>query len=146
LYNFQKLYEEEHRKLQFGNKIETFIDSYTKGKSRKDVVKDFVKLLEQEKFRKIGVDKDESKRLQVVKRKITQQLKKEEVIEKIAETNEKLEEKRQTDRSLWMKVGQRVRIAGSTSVGTIEKISKKKVVVNYGTFKTTIDADELERI
>lgn len=146
LFNFQKLYEEEHRKLQFGNKIETFIDSYVKGKSRKDVVKDFVKILEQEKFRKLGTDKNETKRLQVVKRKITQQLKKEEVIEKIAETNEKLEQKRQAERAVWMKVGQRVRIAGSTSVGTIEKISKNKVIVNYGTFKTTIDSGELERI
>ncbi|GGG63813.1 endonuclease MutS2 [Epilithonimonas arachidiradicis] len=146
LFNFQKLYEEEHRKLQFGNKIETFIDSYVKGKSRKDVVKDFVKILEQEKFRKLGTDKDETKRLQVVKRKITQQLKKEDVIEKIAETNEKLEEKRKAERAVWMKVGQRVRIAGSTSVGTIEKISKNKVIVNYGTFKTTIDSGELERI
>ena len=143
LFNFQKLYEEEHRKLQFGNKIETFIDSYVKGKSRKDVVKDFVKILEQEKFRKLGTDKDESKRLQVVKRKITQQLKKEDVIEKIAETNEKLEEKRKAERAVWMKVGQRVRITGSTSVGTIEKISKNKVIVNYGTFKTTIDSGEL---
>lgn len=146
LFNFQKLYEEEHRKLQFGNKIEAFIDSYVKGKSRKDVVKDFVKILEQEKFRKLGTDKDESKRLQVVKRKITQQLKKEDVIEKIAETNEKLEEKRKAERAVWMKVGQRVRITGSTSVGTIEKISKNKVIVNYGTFKTTIDSGELERI
>lgn len=146
LFNFQKLYEEEHRKLQFGNKIETFIDSYVKGKSRKDVVKDFVKILEQEKFRKLGTDKDERKRLQVVKRKITQQLKKEDVIEKIAETNEKLEEKRKAERAVWMKVGQRVRISGSTSVGTIEKISKNKVIVNYGTFKTTIDSGELERI
>ncbi|MPS72985.1 MAG: DNA mismatch repair protein MutS [Chryseobacterium sp.] len=146
LFNFQKLYEEEHRKLQFGNKIETFIDSYVKGKSRKDVVKDFVKILEQEKFRKLGTDKDESKRLQVVKRKITQQLKKEDVIEKIAETNEKLEEKRKAERAVWMKIGQRVRIKGSTSVGTIEKISKNKVIVNYGTFKTTIDPGELERI
>jgi len=146
LFNFQKLYEEEHRKLQFGNKIETFIDSYVKGKSRKDVVKDFVKILEQEKFRKLGTDKDETKRLQVVKRKITQQLKKEDVIEKIAETNEKLEEKRKAERAVWMKIGQRVRIAGSTSVGTIEKISKNKVIVNYGTFKTTIDSGELERI
>ncbi|SDF13664.1 endonuclease MutS2 [Epilithonimonas hungarica] len=146
LFNFQKLYEEEHRKLQFGNKIETFIDSYVKGKSRKDVVKDFVKILEQEKFRKLGTDKDESKRLQVVKRKITQQLKKEDVIEKIAETNEKLEEKRKAERAVWMKVGQRVRISGSTSVGTIEKISKNKVIVNYGAFKTTIDSGELERI
>ncbi|WP_407404941.1 endonuclease MutS2 [Chryseobacterium sp.] len=146
LFNFQKLYEDEHRKLQFGNKIETFIESYIKGKSRKDVVKDFVKILEQEKFRKIGADKDETKRLQVVKRKITQQLKKEEVIEKIEETNEKLEEKRKVDRAVWMKVGQRVRITGSTSVGTIDKISRNKVIVNYGTFKTTIDPEELERI
>lgn len=140
------MYEDEHRKLQFGNKIEAFIESYVKGKSRKDVVKDFVKILEQEKFRKIGVDKDESKRLQVIKRKITQQLKKEEVQEKIVETNEKLEEKRKAERSVWMKVGQRVRIKGSTSVGTIDEIKKNKVTVNYGTFKTTIDSGELERI
>ena len=147
LFNFQKLYEEEHRKLQFGNKIETFIDSYIKGKSRKDVVKDFVKILVQEKYRKTGADKDESKRLQVVKRKITQQLKKVEVKEKIAETNEKLEEKKQKDRALWMKVGQRVRISGSTSVGTIESLHKSgKVTVNYGLFKTQIDGNELERI
>jgi len=146
LFNFQKLYEEEHRKLQFGNKIETFINKYVKGTSRKEVVKDFVKLLEQEKFRKIGTDKDESKRLQVIKRKITQQLKKEDVKEKIAETNEKLEEKKKEERSLWLKTGQRVRISGSTSVGTIEEIKKNKAVVNYGTFKTTISVDELERI
>lgn len=68
LFNFQKLYEEEHRKLQFGNKIETFIDSYVKGKSRKDVVKDFVKILEQEKFRKLGTDNDEPK--QKIQRRI----------------------------------------------------------------------------
>lgn len=146
LFNFQKLYEDEHRKLQFGNKIEGFIDSYIKGKSRKDVVKDFVKILEQEKFRKIGADKDETKRMQVVKRKITQQLKKEDVIEKISETNDKIEEKRKTDRAVWMKIGQRVRITGSTSVGTIETISKSKVTVNYGSFKTVISAEELERI
>lgn len=146
LFSFQKLYEDEHRKLQFGNKIENFIDSYVKGKSRKDVVKDFVKILEQEKFRKLGADKDESKRLQIVKRKITQQLKKEDIQEKIAETHEKLEEKRQAERAVWMKEGQRVRIAGSTSVGTIEKISRNKVIVNYGSFKTTISPDQLERI
>ncbi len=146
LYNFQKLYEEEHRKLQFGNKIETFIDSYIKGKSRKDVVKDFVKILEQEKFRRLGSDKDENKKLQVIKRKITQQLKKVDVIEKIAETNEKMDQKRKDERAIWLKAGQRVRITGSTSVGTIEKITKTKVVVNYGTFKTTINADELERV
>lgn len=146
LYNFQKLYEDEHRKLQFGNRIEVFIDSYIKGKPRKEIVKDFVKILEQEKYKKLETDKDESKRLQIVKRKITQQLKKQDVIEKIAETNEKLEEKRREERKIWLKVGQRVRIIGGTSVGVIEKISKDKAVINYGIFKTTISTDELERI
>jgi len=147
LYNFQKLYEEEHRKLQFGNKIEAFIDGYLKGKSRKDIVKDFVKILEQEKFRKIGSDKTESEKLKVTKRKVEQQLKKENIQVQIAETNQKLEEKTQKERAVWMKVGQRVRIAGSTSVGTIETIHKNgKVTVNYGLFKTQISQDELERI
>jgi DNA mismatch repair protein MutS2 len=147
LYNFQKLYEDEHRKLQFGNKIEDFIDSYVKGKSRKDVVADFVKILEQEKFRKLGADKDESKKLQIVKRKITQQLKKVDIQEKIIETTEKLEDQRVKERATWMKTGQRVRIQGSKSVGTIEKIEKNgKVSVNYGAFKTQISGDELERI
>ena len=147
LYNFQKLYEEEHRKLQFGNKIETFIDGYLRGKSRKDIVKDFVKILEQEKFRKLGSDKTESDKLKVTKRKVEQQLKKENIQVQIAETNQKLEEKTQTERAVWMKVGQRVRIAGSTSVGTIETIHKNgKVTVNYGLFKTQIDGNELERI
>lgn len=147
LYNFQKLYEEEHRKLQFGNKIEAFIDGYLKGKSRKDIVKDFVKILEQEKFRKLGSDKAESEKLKVTKRKVEQQLKKENIQVQIAETNQKLEEKTQKERAIWMKVGQRVRIAGSTSVGTIETIHKNgKVTVNYGLFKTQISKDELERI
>lgn len=147
LHNFQKLYEDEHRKLQFGNKVETFIESYAKGKSRKDVVKDFVKILEQEKYRRLGEDKTESKKLQVVKRKITQELKKENVKEQIAETNLKQEIKKEIDRNLWLRIGQRVRIVGSTSVGTIEKLQKNdKVTVNYGTFKTVISAEELERI
>ena len=147
LYNFQKLYEEEHRKLQFGNKIETFIDGYLRGKSRKDIVKDFVKILEQEKFRKLGSDKTESEKLKVTKRKVEQQLKKENIQVQIAETNQKLEEKTQKERAVWMKVGQRVRIAGSTSVGSIETIHKNgKVTVNYGLFKTQISQDELERI
>ena len=147
LYNFQKLYEEEHRKLQFGNKIEAFIDGYLRGKSRKDIVKDFVKILEQEKFRKLGSDKTESEKLKVTKRKVEQQLKKENIQVQIAETNQKLEEKTKKERAVWMKVGQRVRIAGSTSVGTIETIHKNgKVTVNYGLFKTQISQDELERI
>lgn len=149
LYNFQKLYEEEHRKLQFGSKVEAFIDSYIKGKARKEVVKDFVKILEQEKFRKNqDSNKTGTEKLKVVKRKVTQELKKENVIQSITETQEKLKEQRAKERAAWLKIGQRVRIIGSTSIATIEKIDPKnqKVTLNYGLFKTQINADELERV
>ena len=149
LYNFQKLYEEEHRKLQFGTRIQSFIDDYAKGKSRKDIVKEFIKILEQEKFRKNqNTEKIEAEKLKVVKRKVTQELKKESVIQTITETQEKIQERERRERSLWLKVGQRVRIIGSTSIGTIEKIDSKtnKATINYGLFKTQISTDELERV
>ena len=149
LYNFQKLYEEEHRKLQFGTRIQSFIDDYAKGKSRKDIVKEFIKILEQEKFRKNqNTEKIEAEKLKVVKRKVTQELKKESVIQTITETQEKLQERERKERALWLKVGQRVRIIGSTSIGTIEKIDSKtnKATINYGLFKTQISTDELERV
>ena len=149
LYNFQKLYEEEHRKLQFGIRIQSFIDDYAKGKSRKDIVKEFIKILEQEKFRKNqNTEKIEAEKLKVVKRKVTQELKKESVIQTITETQEKLQERERKERALWLKVGQRVRIIGSTSTGTIEKIDSKtnKATINYGLFKTQISTDELERV
>ena len=149
LYNFQKLYEEEYRKLQFGTRIQSFIDDYAKGKSRKDIVKEFIKILEQEKFRKNqNTEKIEAEKLKVVKRKVTQELKKESVIQTITETQEKLQERERKERALWLKVGQRVRIIGSTSTGTIEKIDSKtnKATINYGLFKTQISTDELERV
>ena len=149
LYNFQKLYEEEHRKLQFGTRIQSFIDDYAKGKSRKDIVKDFIKILEQEKFRKNqNTEKIEAEKLKVVKRKVTQELKKESVIQTITETQEKIQERERRERALWLKVGQRVRIIGSTSIGTIEKIDSKtnKATINYGLFKTQISTNELERV
>ena len=149
LYNFQKLYEEEHRKLQFGTRIQSFIDDYAKGKSRKDIVKEFIKILEQEKFRKNqNTEKIEAEKLKVVKRKVTQELKKESVIQTITETQEKIQERERRERALWLKVGQRVRIIGSTSTGTIEKLDSKtnKATINYGLFKTQISTDELERV
>lgn len=38
----------------------------------------------------------------------------------------------------------RVKIAGSASVATIDKLEKKKAVLNYGKFTTKIDIEQLE--
>jgi len=145
LFNFQKLYEQENKRIQFGYKVESFISDYTNGKPRKEIVQNFIKILEQEKHKNKETDKSETEKLKIVKKKLAEQLKKEIVKEKIALTHEKLEQEQKQERSLWLKIGQKVRISGNTSVGTIEKIHKNKVVINYGIFKTTINPDELER-
>lgn len=51
--------KKKHRKLPSGIRIEAFIDGYLKGKSRKDIVKDFVKILDRKNL-KLGSDKTES--------------------------------------------------------------------------------------
>jgi len=146
LFNFQKLYEQEYKRLQFGSKVESFISDYISGKPRKEIVQNFIKILEQEKHKNNETDKSEVERLKLVKKRLSEQLKKDVVKEKIALTNEKLQQEEKQERSLWLKIGQRVRIYGNTSVGTIEEIHKNKVIINYGIFKTSISPDELERV
>lgn len=147
LFGFQKLYEDDRQKLQFGERFDHFIESYANGRTKKDIIKEFAKVLDQERLRRKKTDKTANEKLKVVRRKVTQQLQKETVKNKIAETHEKLEQEQKKERSLWLKVGGRARIKGSSSVGTIEKIEKnEKVTLNYGTFKTVIKAEELERV
>ena len=94
-----------------------------------------MKILEQEKFRKLGSDKAESEKLKVTKRKVEQQLKKKIYKFKLRKPT-KIGRKTQKERAVWMKVGQRVRIGVLHQLGTIETIHKNgKVTVNYGLLK-----------
>ncbi|MDL1914250.1 MAG: DNA mismatch repair protein MutS [Bergeyella sp.] len=148
LYNFQRLYDAEQKKLQWGSKVALLIDQYAEGRHRRDVLGEFIKLLEQEKYKKREQinNPDKQKELRLVKKKIDRQLRKENIREKFNEIQDKKLAAQKKERQSWLKVGARVRIKGSASVGTIDRISKNKVVINYGAFKTTISENELERV
>ena len=45
-----------------------------------------------------------------------------------------------------LKVGDRVRLEDGRAVGSIDKIEKNKVIVNYGTFTTTVKKDYIEKL
>ena len=45
-----------------------------------------------------------------------------------------------------LKVGDRVRITDSKSVGSIDSIEKNKAIVNYGLFTTQVSLDQLEAV
>ena len=42
--------------------------------------------------------------------------------------------------------GDQVRMIDGVAVGTIDKIEKNKIIVNYGTFTTTVKKDYLEKV
>ena len=43
-----------------------------------------------------------------------------------------------------LRVGDKVRLEESRSIGTIDKIEKNKAIVNYGTFTTKVDLVRLD--
>ena len=45
-----------------------------------------------------------------------------------------------------LKVGDRVRMIDGKSIGTIDKIEKNKVIVNYGVFTSKVSMEELEYV
>jgi len=45
-----------------------------------------------------------------------------------------------------LKVGDKVRLEDSRSIGTIDKIERNKAIVNYGTFTTEVDLIRLDMV
>ena len=45
-----------------------------------------------------------------------------------------------------LKLGDRVRMIDGVAIGTIDKIEKKKAIVNYGTFTTNVNIGALEKV
>jgi DNA mismatch repair protein MutS2 len=43
-------------------------------------------------------------------------------------------------------IGDHVRLFDGNAVGTIDSLEKNKAIVNYGTFTTQVDSDELELV
>ncbi|MDR1876110.1 MAG: DNA mismatch repair protein MutS [Flavobacteriaceae bacterium] len=146
LVNFQKLYDKEIKLTQLGQKFEKYIEAYSGGKSKRDIIKEFTKVLEQEKYKKSHVTEAEKIQTKKQRNKVRLELKKEEIKEQLEET--KAEEIKTTVNraAQWMKEGKKVKIKGSSSVATIDKIEGETAFLNYGLFTTRISVYELEKV
>jgi DNA mismatch repair protein MutS2 len=83
------------------------------------------------------------------KERITEQ----EVEKKVAEIRvRKKKEKEDAKKALppkpkvTLKIGDRVRMQDGKAIGTLDKIEKKKAIVNYGMFTTNVSIEELEKV
>ena len=151
LTNYQELYDNNQKMIYLGNKINDISEKYFETKQRRPLIAEFLKIVETENSKRKAKTREQTRKAEEIKKTIEQEVSKEIKIireqkkteKRIKEITEKTE-KIQLQRAL--KVGDRVRIKDSKSVGSIDKIEKGKALINYGLFTTLVAISELELV
>jgi DNA mismatch repair protein MutS2 len=147
LESYQELFDANQRLIYLGQKIDTIAERYHNNKKKRDLMNEFFRIIQIENSKRKKVAPKQKK---VIKAK-EQQVKKE-VEQKVAVIREKKKEEKKKAAlqppkpKAVLKVGDRVRLEDGRAVGTIDKIEKKKAVVNYGLFTTNVSVEQLELV
>jgi DNA mismatch repair protein MutS2 len=143
LESYQELYDSNQKTIYIGQKIEDIAEKYFNNKNKKDLIGDFLKIIEIENSKRKKATPKEAKAI-IQKKK--------EVIEEVTVVVEEIRKEKKEKKlkpvivkpNVILKVGDRVRMLDGKSVGSIDKIEKNKAVVNYGVFTSKVSLDELE--
>ncbi|VAW17553.1 Recombination inhibitory protein MutS2, partial [hydrothermal vent metagenome] len=158
LESFQELYDNNLKMLSLGRKVNELIHRYFQTNNKKQLTTDFNKWVAIEKTKHLKKNppkpktKLQKKQVKEKKQQVEKKLKTTEVdvltevikvrkIKKIAAA--KIEKHKA---NYVFKAKDKVRIIGSNSCGTIDKIEKKNVFINYGIFTTKTTLDKLELV
>lgn len=147
LVDFQQLYDQEMKTLQSGRKMNEWADEYSKSKNKKKLIANFLKWVEIENSKKREVKPVEKKKEKIIQKEIQKELKIHK--ETIQKEQKKIEVKKEEEiqKSIDnLKVGDRVKIKDSNSIGTVEKIKNKTVTINYGQFTAKISIFDIYKI
>jgi DNA mismatch repair protein MutS2 len=148
LESYQELYDANQRLIYIGQKLDDMSEKYFNTKNKKELIGEFLKVVEIENSKRKKATPKEKKEKEVLQKQV------------IAEVQEKVEEirvekkekklkaiKQEAERpKVPLKVGDRVRMTDGKAVGTIDVIEKKKVTVNYGIFTSKVDLESLELV
>lgn len=158
LSGFQELYDSNQKMLSIGRKVNELLNHYLQTNNKKQLNTELQKWIATEKTKylkknppkpKTKAEKKTAKVVEKKKQEIIQQVEKE-VLQKVVEVRKekKIEAKKEaTARANYIyKVNDRVRLIDGNSVGTIDKIEKKNVFINYGVFTTKAKVEQLELV
>ncbi|TYP99403.1 DNA mismatch repair protein MutS2 [Tenacibaculum adriaticum] len=158
LEGFQELYDNNKRMLTLGRKINELLNKYFQTNNKKELTADFFKWVTAEKTKFIKknppIKKTKTeKKLDIVtaqKQKAAIKKVEQEVLQKVVKVREekKIEAAKvaKAKAEYVFKVGDRVRLIDGNSVGSIDKIEKKNVFINYGMFTTKASIEKLELV
>ncbi|KGL63159.1 endonuclease MutS2 [Polaribacter sp. Hel1_85] len=158
LAGFQELYDQNLKMLSLGRKTNELLNKYFQTNNKKELNVNFNKWFTEEKVKHLKKNPEKPKtkaqkqKAEVVEKKQQEIIKKveKEVLQKVVEVRKekKIEAaKIAKEKSLYVyKINDKVRIIDSNSVGTIEKIDKKSVTINYGIFTTKTSLEKIELV
>jgi len=157
LEDYQIQFDSQAKVIALGKKLSSIAEDYFRKPNKKKLFTETLKIVEVENSKK----REKQKAQKLTKKKIVANKKKEKkVVEEmqkkvveIREIKKKKEEKRIKEEAINppkpkydLKVGDTARISGGMAYGTIEKIEKKKAILNYGSFTTSVALDQLELV
>jgi DNA mismatch repair protein MutS2 len=158
LADFQELYDSNQKMLTIGRKVNELLNHYLQTNNKKQFNAELQKWIATEKTKFLKKNpskpktKTEKKTAKVVAEKKQETIKKveKEILKKVVEVRKekKIEATKiaKAKADYLFKVNDRVRLLDGNAVGTIDKIEKKHVFINYGIFTTKAKAEQLELV
>ncbi len=145
LESYQELYDSNQKTIYIGQKIEDIAQKYFNNKNKKDLIGEFLKIIEIENSKRIKATPKEIKAIVEKKKEVVK-----EIEVKVEEIRVAKKEKKQKPIIIKpkaiLKVGDRVRMFDGKAVGSIDNIEKNKATVNYGMFTSKVSLDLLELV
>jgi DNA mismatch repair protein MutS2 len=145
LESYQELYDSNQKTIYIGQKIESIAENYFNNKNKKDLIGEFLKLVEIENSKRKKATPKETKAIVEKKKEVIKEIeiKVEEI--RVAKKEKKLKPVIEKPKAI-LKVGDRVRMLDGKAVGSIDNIEKNKATVNYGMFTSKVSLDQLELV
>lgn len=145
LESYQELYDSNQKTIYIGQKIESIAENYFNNKNKKDLIGEFLKIIEIENSKRIKIAPKEAKKIVEKKKEILKEVavKVEEI--RVIKKEKKLKPLIEKPKAI-LKVGDRVRMIDGKAVGSIDTIEKNKATVNYGMFTSKVSLEALELV
>ena len=145
LESYQELYDSNQKTIYIGQKIEDIADKYFNNKNKKELIGEFLKIVE--------IENSKRKKASAKENKVIAEKKKEVIKEVAVQVEEIRAEKKakkvkvvvEKPRPI-LKVGDRVRMFDGKAVGSIDAIERNKATVNYGLFTSKVGLELLELV
>ena len=134
--------------IHLGTKVDKAAEAYFQNGKKRPLISELLRIVETEnsKRKKKGAEelKQEKSRKEKATKEAIQEVRKIRK-QKAQKKNKQAKEAAQKPRPV-LRIGDRVRLTDSKSVGSIDSIEKNKAIVNYGQFTTNVSLDKLELV